>query len=80
MEMIYYAQIPALSDSNTTNWMLTKNPDIYLYGALLEASPYIMNDTRIPIWEDKYTKAMASLKGADQRARHSGGAMVMRLA
>ena len=35
LRMVYYAKIPALSDSNTTNWLLTKSPDLYLYSALL---------------------------------------------
>ena len=30
-------KIPALSDSNTTNWLLTLSPDVYLFGALAEA-------------------------------------------
>ena len=27
--------------------MLTHHPDVYLYGALVEAEPYLMNDKRI---------------------------------
>lgn len=79
MEMVYYARIPALSDSNADNWLLEKHPDIYLYGALLEASPYLMNDSRIPVWSAKLTEALSSLMGADARARHSGS-LTMRLA
>jgi hypothetical protein len=33
----YYQKIPVLSVSNTTNWLLTAYPDVYLYGALTEA-------------------------------------------
>ena len=42
--MLYYKKITALSASATTNDMLTNNPDIYLYGTLLEATPFIMQD------------------------------------
>ena len=42
IEMVYYKKIPALSDTNTTNWLLTKAPDIYLYGALSHASPFMV--------------------------------------
>lgn len=40
IEIDYYAKIPALSDSNTSNWLLDSNPDYYLMGALYEASLY----------------------------------------
>ena len=33
-----------------TSDMLTNNPDVYLYGTLLEAEPFIMNDERVPLW------------------------------
>lgn len=50
IEMVYRANIPALSDSNTTNWLLTLAPDAYLYGMLLESAPYIKDDNRIQVW------------------------------
>ena len=34
-ELYYYAKIDALSDSNTSNWLLEYFPDAYLYGALV---------------------------------------------
>jgi hypothetical protein len=37
MRLRYYQKIPALSVSNTTNWLLTAYPDLYFYGALTEA-------------------------------------------
>lgn len=55
---LYYAAI----DLTTTNWLLTSYPDICLYGALCEAEPYLMNDERVPLWEAKLDKALASLK------------------
>jgi len=36
-----YAVTDNLSDSNTDNWILLKHPDVYLYGALIEAGAYI---------------------------------------
>lgn len=33
----YYRTIPALSDANTSNWVLTHHPGAYLYGALAHA-------------------------------------------
>lgn len=51
VEMIYISKIAALSDSNTTNWLLTAHPDIYLYGSMMQAEGFLYNDKRMPIWE-----------------------------
>lgn len=58
VEMTYWRSIPALSDSNTTNWVLSKHPDAYLYGALLQSAPFLMNDERIPTWGTLFTAAL----------------------
>lgn len=36
IELTYYAAIPDLSDSNTTNWLLTKHPNLYLHACLMQ--------------------------------------------
>ena len=30
VELVYYQEIPALSDSNTTNWLINRYPNLYL--------------------------------------------------
>jgi hypothetical protein len=49
VEIVYRGNIPALA-SNATNWLLTLAPDLYLYGALLEAAPFMKNDARVSLW------------------------------
>ncbi len=75
MEMLFYKKITALSASNQTGQMLTDNPDIYLYGALLEAEPFIMNDERVVLWAKGFTQAVADLQEQDNKDRHSGSAL-----
>ena len=70
--MLYYKKITALSDSATTNDMLTNNPDIYLYGTLLEATPFIMADERIGLWLAAFEKAVNDVQNQDNKDRHSG--------
>ena len=60
--MLYYKAFTALSDSATTNDMLTNNPDVYLYGTLLEAEPFIMNDERVPLWLAAFEKAVSDIQ------------------
>lgn len=40
-ELYYFRTIPALTVSNTTNWLLTASPGTYLYGVLFHATPYV---------------------------------------
>jgi len=75
MEMLFYKKVSALSASNTTELMLTDNPDVYLYGALLEAEPFVMNDERIGVWAQGFEKAIVDLQEQDNKDRHSGSAL-----
>ena len=72
IEMLYFKYFTALSDSNTTNDMLTYHPDAYLYGALVEAEPYLQNDKRIQVWAGYYERAKKDIIDSNERDRHSG--------
>jgi hypothetical protein len=75
-ELTYYGKIPALSDSNTSNWLLSYAPDLYLYGALLEASPYLKDDERLAVWGQMYVSSISDIEIADQRASVSSTPIV----
>ena len=70
--MLYYKTFTALSDAATTNDMLTNNPDVYLYGTLLEAEPFIMNDDRVQLWAIAFKQAIEDIQNQDNKDRHSG--------
>jgi hypothetical protein len=65
----YYAKIPALSDANPTNWLLTKAPMVYLYGALLHAAPYMMDDVRAAALGTMFKGFVDGLVNTDRKAR-----------
>lgn len=44
IELTYYATIPDLSDSNTTNWLLTKHPSLYLHACLMQLAIFRRDD------------------------------------
>ena len=79
IEMLYYKYFTPLSDSNTTNDMLTYHPDAYLYGALVEAEPYLQNDKRIQTWASFYDRAKRDIIESNERDRHSGVAPTTRI-
>lgn len=66
-EMLYYKALTALSDDNPSNALLVRAPDVYLYGSLFHASPYLMSDARTPVWEGYYRSGIARMKEEDRR-------------
>lgn len=77
-ELVYYAKLAKLSTTNTTNWLLTQAPDVYLYGSLLQAAPYLQDDARISVWSSLYQAGLEQLQIADDRGSTSGGAILAR--
>ena len=74
----YYKKLDVLSDSNTSNWLITDAPYMLLWASLVEAHPFIKDDARIPLWENKYLQAKDQLI-AEQRMEVGTG-LAMRAA
>lgn len=72
LEMVYRKKIPALA-SNSTNWLLTLAPDIYLYGALLEAMPFIKDDSRVQLWASAFSTVLDDLNNLGFRQSFDSG-------
>tara|TARA_Y100000994_G_C15596671_1_gene402865 strand:- start:62 stop:685 length:624 start_codon:yes stop_codon:yes gene_type:complete len=77
-EITYYSKIPNLTDVNPTNWLMNSSPDIYLYGSLLQSAPYLVDDSRIPVWASMYQKLVKDLEIADQKARVGDSTLKMK--
>lgn len=78
IDVIYYSKIPALSDVATTNWLLLKAPDVYLYGALVHAAPFLLDDQRIATFGQFYSQRVDALGQDSYRAIHSGSPLIAR--
>jgi hypothetical protein len=65
MEMLYYELPPLLDETVQTNWLTEYAPQLLLYGTLLEATPFLKNDERIPMWQQYYDRSAAMLNGED---------------
>jgi hypothetical protein len=70
MEITYIGQLTALSGG--VNSTLTNSPDIYLYGALVAAAPYLEHDERLATWKTFYEEAV--IKENIYRERQEFGA------
>lgn len=78
VDLVYFRDIPVLSDSNPTNWLLTHHPDAYLYGACLQAAPYLRDPEQLAVWNAGLDRVMAEIEDEDKRARYNGSPLMMR--
>ena len=61
LELVYHRRVPALSDSNTSNWILEQAPQLYLYGALIESTGFTSETAKVPMWLSQYEGALSRL-------------------
>lgn len=50
--LVYYNRFSALSSA--VNSVFTRYPGLWLFASLAEAAPYLKNDARVRLWEEKY--------------------------
>ena len=79
IEIVYYQRIPKLSASQSTNWVLDNHPDLYLYGSLMQAAPYLKNDERVPLWLAAVTGIVEDLDLSNETATKGRGPLNARL-
>lgn len=77
VQMLYYFKPDALSNSNASNEFMANYPDALLYGSLLEAEPYLMNDARVQVWANLYNLAVTRINESDQEAEYAGVPLAM---
>ena len=58
-----------LSDAAPTNALLTKYPDIYLYGTLMQAAPWLRDNDSIPLWQAMYARTASEINRTESRSR-----------
>lgn len=69
LEINYLKGVPALSDSNTSTTLLTRSPDVYLYGALAEAHRYLMDEKRAVYFDQLFKTALEEVRIDEERTR-----------
>lgn len=79
VELLYYQKIPALTSSNADNWLLLSHPDVYLYGSLIHAAPYIKDDQRAATWAQLYSAALARVNESGSSASQSGTGLTLKV-
>jgi hypothetical protein len=78
LQLTYFSKIDALSDSNTSNFVLASHPDIYLYGSLKHASVFLMEDERAPLFNAQFEKSLEEIRLQQERAEFAKGSLIPR--
>jgi len=74
----YWRTLDRLSGTTASNWILASHANVYLFGSLVEAEPYLKNDDRFPLWQSRFDKALSDLKLFIQRRKWSPNTLVIR--
>jgi len=77
LQIDFYKTLTPLSESNTTNSILTNYPELYLYGALAESSPFLMQDERLNTWASLYKEALKNANLSSQKGSITSSPMQM---
>lgn len=70
----YFARFDALA-SDSTNWLLTNHPNIYLSACLAQGCLFTMNGEGAAQWNAVYRSEVAELQKFDDLANHSGSVL-----
>ena len=79
LEITYFQRLSPLSTGNPTNWLTSNAPDLLLYGALIEAEAYLVNDPRIQLWKAAFDESMNEWNLQEEKGRFSGSSSIQRI-
>ena len=71
IELTYYQAIPDLSDSNTTNWLLDKHPNVYLHACLLQLGLFRRDDELVSRSAQMTSALVNGLNSSDMLANYA---------
>jgi hypothetical protein len=65
-EIVYWTKVAPLTAPASYNVVLQQYPSIYLFGSLVAAEPYLVNDPRVQLWASAFNDAIDSANGLDK--------------
>jgi len=79
MEIVYYQKLLPLGTVNASTWLSISNPDVYVFGLLVEINSFVKDAEAKAIWDDRYKEALIDLDREDQKDRWSGTSLTIRV-
>ena len=74
----YFARLTSVA--TTWNGLATDSPDLYLFAALAESKPFLLDDQRIPIWEAKYAAIRDAINSENEVSNFAGSPLAVTVA
>lgn len=75
----YFQKLVPLTSINQSNVVLAEAPDVYLYGTLCAATPFLQHDTRVQMWDAMFRGAVDELNDSRDREEYSASVRPARL-
>lgn len=72
LRMVYFDTVPDFADGSDTHPLLVANPNIFIYSAMREASPFLHGDERGPIWQELLNQEIVGENNSSEESRWSG--------
>lgn len=79
IRLTYRRRIPALTEDNQTNWLLTLAPDVYFYGCLVQAFGWDTDDDRVAGWKAMFDETLGELRADAVKRKWGAGPIAPRI-
>ena len=79
IEFVYYRKLIPLTLLLPENWVSMDNPDIYVFGLLVEISAFLKDAVAKQLWDDRFKEALAEIQTNDYSRRWVGTSMKVRV-
>jgi hypothetical protein len=76
LKFLYYQLIPSLA-TNSTNWLMSAHPDLYLFGALTEAQAYAVNSDTAALWKARRDELFDEVERLSNKSRGAGAVRLL---
>lgn len=77
IELNYYAKSPPLVDDYDTNWLTENAPDVLIFGALLQAEPFLGVMDLHAVWQERFNTELNYIGASGLRENHLGSYQVV---
>jgi len=79
LEIVYYQKIPPLTETNVNNWISTNEPQIYIFGLMVEINAFVKDPQTTQLWEQRFAAEVSAIESDDKQTRWSGTQLQVRI-
>lgn len=79
IEIVYSQALAPLTPDNAENWLSISDPDVYVFGILVEISAYTKDGQAAGAWKDRFNSSVDIMNHKDKIDRWSGTTLQIRV-